>query len=196
VGFVVTLPGRVASAIKRILGGSGLQTLSAASGTLARTSDSTPVTNATVEPADTARAGEKADVSASAMSTKLVTETQQISTDTGTSTKDATGTAEAKVTSTRAMAAKAAERPSGASVPKLTKTTVRSATPRPMVRNSLELGGRLRDLARSGHGGRLTSQTAADGDGAGTAESSSGAKSSAGSFSAGSNSPGGDADGS
>jgi hypothetical protein len=168
VGLVVTSVGRVASAIKDILGGSGLQTLSAAS--------------------DTARASEKADVSASATPTALVTETQQMSTDTGTSTK--------KVASKGATAANGAERPSGVSISKLAKAAVRSATPRPMVRNSLELGGHLRDLARRGNGGHSTARTAAGGDGAGTGESSSRAKSSADSSPAGSNSSGGDADGS
>ena len=167
VGLVVTSVGRVASAINDILGGSGLQTLSAAS--------------------DTARASEKADVSASATPTALVTETQQMSTDTGTSTK--------KVES-KGATANGAERPSGVSISKLAKAAVRSATPRPMVRNSLELGGHLRDLARRGNGGHSTARTAAGGDGAGTGESSSRAKSSADSSPAGSNSSGGDADGS
>ena len=167
VGLVVTSVGRVASAIKDILGGSGLQTLSAASRRHRRA-------RRLMSPHRRRRRHcnrNPADVN-------------------GHRDVDEEGTVEG------ATAANGAERPSGVSTSKLAKAAVRSATPRPMVRNSLELGGHLRDLARRGNGGHSTARTAAGGDGAGTGESSSRAKSSADSSPAGSNSSGGDADGS
>jgi hypothetical protein len=108
-------------------------------------------------------------------STEPATGNEQRSTDRATSAKDVTETVEAD---------EASAKPAG-----------RPATPRPMVRGSLGVGEQLSDLPHRGNGGRPTSWTTADGDGAATARPSSATVSSASSSSKGSSSRGDSADG-
>jgi hypothetical protein len=144
-------------------------------------SDSAPATTKTAASADAAPASEtgKADVSPTLTST-----------DTVASTSDVTETAETEEESTEPTAASGREPAASASTPEPAKASVRPATPRPVVRDSLRAGEQLSDLPHRGNGSRSTTRTAAVGDGAAEAGSPSVASSSA--ASTGSKSTGGD----
>jgi hypothetical protein len=146
-------------------------------------SDSAPATTKTAASADAAPASEtgKADVSPTLTST-----------DTVASTGDVTETAETEEESAEPTAASGREPAASASTPEPAKESVRPATPRPVVRDSLRAGEQLSDLPHRGNGSRSTTRTAAVGDGAAEAGSPSGASSSVASSSADSISSGGD----
>jgi hypothetical protein len=191
VGFVVAGVERVASAIKDILGGFGLQT-PIASGTSTATvepkgtvvptmtgvplsSNSARLTTATLKPLDAIRTTEKADVPAS--------------------TRNATETSGVDDVSTGPTAATRLEPSHSAWTSESMKPTAKLGTPRPVVRDLNAVSERVRDLLHRGVGSHSTTRTAGL-PRPKTDESSSAASSSAGSSAAGNNSSGGDASGS
>jgi len=128
-------------------------------------------------------------------SMQTATGSQETQTDTATSTKHVADPAEADETSTGPTAAGASEPSADAPPTEPVKPTVRRASPRTVVRDSLGVGEQLSDLPRRGNGSRSTTRTAAARDGAATAGSPSSASSSAASPSKGGNSSGGDSPG-
>jgi hypothetical protein len=154
-------------------------------------SNSAPGSATTGGPADGARPGKigKPDPSPQVTSTEPATENESLSTDTTTSTKDRTETAKPDEESTVPAAGSAPGPSANDSEPEATKPTVRRATPRIVVRDSLGVGEQLRGLPHRGKGGHPTTETGAAGDGAATA----GPSSTAGNSTAG-NSSGGDSD--
>jgi hypothetical protein len=114
---------------------------------------------------------------------------EQLSTDTATPTKDLSETAKADEASAGSTAGGAPGPSANESAPEATKPSVRRATPRSVVRDSLGVGEQLRGLPHRGEGGHPTTETGAAGDGAATAGPSSTAGNSSGD-----ESPGGDSD--
>ena len=146
-----------------------------------------PQFTATQKPADPASVTEtgQADVSPQVTPTETEIEISHL-----TSTEKVTKTAKAKEAST---GPRATLNPSvSASTPEPAKPAGQPATPRPVVRGSLGVGERLRDLPQRGNGGRQTTRTSAAGDKAATAGPSSVASTSAASSSTGGESSDGD----
>jgi hypothetical protein len=110
---------------------------------------------------DTASSTTKATETARADISRQVTATETV-TETGdvTSTTKATETATAGEASAGPTAASAPEPSADASISEPVKPTVRPATPRPVVRSSLGLGERLRDRPHRGNSGRPSTRTA------------------------------------
>jgi len=145
-------------------------------------SDSVSVATATAEPADAAPTAEtgKSGISPAVTSIDRPTETEQVtttepatgneemSTDTATSTTDdVTETGKAAETSTEPTSTSAPEPSASAPISVPAKATARPATPRPVVRGSLEVREHVRDLPHHGNGGRPTTRTPAAGESSG-----------------------------
>ena len=160
-------------------------------------SNSAPGSATTGGPADGARPGKigKPDPSPQVTSLEPATGNEQLSTDPASPTKDLSETAKADEASAGSTAGGAPGPSANESAPEATKPSVRRATPRSVVRDSLLVGEQPRGLSHRGNGGHSTPRTGAVDDGAATAGPSSTAdNSSAGGDSSAADSPGGDPD--
>ena len=148
-------------------------------------SHSAPVIPAKGGPADAAPTIEtgKADVPSPVASKKPANGNEKTSRDTATWTADLTATANPEI-STEPRKVDAPKPSAGASPSESAKPYARSATPRSVVRGSLGVGEKSRDLPHARKGGEPTMHTAPTGDKAATTRGDS----------SGGDSPGGDAD--